>query len=70
MGPVVWGNLTATVESHAASAGEVMLLEATPVNDLLGRDIANGKENGRGHGLCEQRAGGQSGIVPARRSES
>ena len=62
-------NLTATVESHAPGPGEVMLLKAALVNELLGRDIASGEENGRGHGLCEQRAGSQSSIVPARKSE-
>lgn len=60
--------LTSSVEGHAAGAGEIVLLEAAPLDELLGGYVAGGEENGRCHGLREQRAGGQPAIVPSGRS--
>lgn len=55
---------TTTVESHAARTGEIVRLEATLLNELLGRDVARREQDGRGHSLGEQRPSGQLAIVP------
>lgn len=56
---------TAAVEGHAAGTGEVMLLQTTLLNELLGGDIASSKKNGSGDGLGEQRPSGQPAVVPS-----
>lgn len=63
------GGLTAAVEGHAAGTGQVMLLDASLLNELLGSDVAGREEHGRRHALSEQRTGGKSAIVPAVKSE-
>jgi hypothetical protein len=44
-----------------------MAFDALLLNQLLGRDITSGEEHGGGDALCEQRARGQSGVVPGER---
>jgi hypothetical protein len=41
-----------------------MSLQSPLLHELLCRDVASSKENGRCYGLCEQRASSQSAIVP------
>lgn len=55
---------TATVQSHTASTLQVMVLDTTLVDKLLGSNIASGEEHSRRDTLGEQRAGSQLGIVP------
>ena len=62
------GRLTAAVEGHAAGAGQVMLLQALLLNELLRRDVARGEEHRRGDALGEQRARRQLGVVPEMRN--
>lgn len=56
--------LTTTVEGHAASAGDIVLLDALLIDGLLGDDIAGAEEDRRGDGLGEEGPGGQPGLVP------
>ena len=54
----------AAVEDHAAGAGEVMVLEALLLDELLGHGVAGREEDARGDGLGEDWARGQLGLVP------
>lgn len=56
--------LTSAVEDHAASAGQVMLLQALLVHGLLGDDVAGAEEDGRGDDLGQQGPLDQLGLVP------
>lgn len=58
------GSLTTTVEGHAASAGNVVLLDAFLLDSLLGDEVAGAKEDGGGDGLGEEGPGSQSGLIP------
>jgi hypothetical protein len=55
---------TATVEDHAASTREVVVLEALLLDQLLGHGIASREEDAGGDGLGKDRARGQLGLVP------
>ena len=52
------------VEDHAAGAGEVMVLEALLLDQLLGHGVAGREEDASGDGLGEDWARGQLGLVP------
>lgn len=54
----------ATVEDHAASAGDVVVLEALLFNELLCHGVAGCEEDAGGDRLGEDRARGQLGLVP------
>ena len=54
----------AAVEDHAASAGEVVVLDALLLDQLLGHGVASREEDAGGDGLSEDRARGQLGLVP------
>lgn len=60
------GEHTASVQSHAAGAGELVALNALLLDDLLGDDIAGREEHRRGDALREQRPGRQFALVPTR----
>lgn len=55
----------AAVEGHAGGAGEVVALQAIAFDSLLCERVAGREEDGGGDGLCENRARGQFGLVPA-----
>lgn len=55
---------TAAVEGHASRAGEIVLLNALLVDQLLGCDVADRKQERRGHGLREERPRREPGLVP------
>ena len=54
----------AAVEDHAAGAGEVMVLEALLLDQLLGHGVASREEDAGGDRLGKDRARGQLGLVP------
>ena len=54
----------AAVEDHAASASEVVVLDALLLDQLLGHGVASREEDAGGDGLGEDRARGQLGLVP------
>ncbi|KEY66491.1 hypothetical protein S7711_10903 [Stachybotrys chartarum IBT 7711] len=49
---------------HAAGPGEVMGLGASPLDELLGRDIAGREQHGGRDARREEGTGGQFGVVP------
>lgn len=55
---------TASVQSHSASTGKVMVLQSTLLNKLLSSNVSCGEENSSCDALSEQRAGSQAAVVP------
>ena len=60
----------AAVEDHAASASEVVVLDALLLDQLLGHAITSREEDAGGDRLGEDRARGQLGLVPIRATVS
>jgi hypothetical protein len=54
----------AAVEDHAAGTGEVVVLEALLLDELLGHGVAGREEDACGDGLGKDWARGQLGLVP------
>lgn len=54
----------AAVEDHATGTGEVVVLDALLLDQLLGHAVAGREEDACGDGLGKDRARGQLGLVP------
>lgn len=53
-----------SIEGHATCAGEFVVGETSLFDELLGHGVAGCEEDRGGDGLCEDRGGGELGLVP------
>ena len=58
------GRRTAAVEGHAPRAGEVVLLDALLVDELLRGDVTDREQDRGGDRLREERPRREAGLVP------